>query len=67
MEFQKFLEEEGTYALIKPQGTEVSFYIIKWIRSQYIFFAVGAIIVLALVPIRMIISFWRTTNTLDKV
>lgn len=67
MEFQQYLEEEGTYALIKANNGDIKFSVIQWIRSQYIFFGVGAIIVLLLIPVRMIISFWRTTNTVDRV
>lgn len=67
IEFQGFLQEEGTFALVKDADSNVSSFWSQFVRSQYIFFGIGTIVTLCLVPIRMIISFWRTTNTVDKV
>lgn len=66
-DFQKFVDEEGI-ASVLLHTEDMSYYQFgKFIRFQFVFFATGAIVVTALLPIRMIISFWRTYNTPDKV
>jgi len=65
--FREFIEEEGVIKFF-PGSSDMSDYNFgKYIKSQYMFFLVSAIVTLFLMPIRMIISFWRTTNTKDKV
>jgi hypothetical protein len=34
----------------------------QYIRSEFLFFGVGSVIVSILLPFRMIISVWRTKN-----
>lgn len=65
--FQRFIDEEGTISFLKGT-TELSDYNFgRFIKYQFIFFCVSAIVTIVLLPARMIISFWRTTNTIDKV
>ena len=65
--FQRFIDEEGTISFLKGT-TELSDYNFgRFIKYQFIFFCVSAIVTIVLLPPRMIISFWRTTNTIDKV
>lgn len=65
--FQRFIDEEGTISFLKGT-TELSDYNFgRFIKYQFIFFCVSAIVTIVLLPVRMIISFWRTTNTIDKV
>lgn len=65
--FRAFIEEEGVIKFF-PNSTDFSDYNFgKYIKNQYMFFMIGAILSLIFMPIRMIISFWRTTNTKDKV
>ena len=66
-DFQKFIDEEGSIKFFGNDFSANDYNFGKFIKYQYIFFSVGATIALILVPIRMIISFWRTTNTKNKV
>jgi hypothetical protein len=66
-EFQKFLDEEGIASVLVHTSDMSNYNFGKFIRYQYMFFNTGAIVVTFLMPIRLIISFWRTYNTPDKV
>lgn len=66
-EFQKFIDEEGTISFFKESNSLSDYNFGKFIKYQYIFFSVAAFVTVVLLPIRMIISFWRTTNTTDTV
>ncbi len=66
-DFQKFIDEEGSIKFFGNDFSVMDYNFGKFIKYQYIFFSVGATIALILTPIRMIISFWRTTNTKYKV
>lgn len=66
-DFQKFIDEEGSIKFFGNDFSANDYDFGKFIKYQYIFFSVGATIALILIPIRMIISFWRTTNTKHKV
>lgn len=61
-EFQFFLDENGTYALVKNLHHDKQIPLSKYIRAEMIFFTVGSIIATAILPIRMIISLWRVRN-----
>jgi hypothetical protein len=66
-DFKRFIDEEGVVSFFKG-STDLSDYEFgKYIRYEYIFFAVGALVTIAMMPIRMIVSFWRTTNTNEGV
>lgn len=64
--FQSYLDDFGydTFMelLKEPLSDERRFSLLKYIRSQYVFFSTGAIIASVVLPIRMIISFYRTKN-----
>jgi cation transport ATPase len=64
--FQSYLDDYGYDAfmdLLKaPLSTDRKTSLLKYIRSEFVFFSTGAIIVGVLLPIRMVISFWRTKN-----
>jgi hypothetical protein len=66
-EFQKFVDEEGTIAFFKGSNDMGDYNFGRFIKYEYIFFCVGALVTIVLMPMRMVISFWRTTNTKDKV
>jgi hypothetical protein len=66
-EFQKFVDEEGTIAFFKGSNDMRDYDFGRFIKYEYIFFCVGALVTIVLMPIRMVISFWRTINTKDKV
>jgi hypothetical protein len=65
--FQRFVDEEGTITFFKGSTNLADYDFGRYIRFEYVFFSVGALVTLILLPIRMIISFWRTVNTADKV
>lgn len=60
-EFQTFVDENGDTALLYKYSDGVA-NLTKYIRYEYLFFAVAAIITVAMIPFRMIISLWRTRN-----
>lgn len=65
--FREFIEEEGVISFFKGSSDMSDYRFGKFIRNQYMFFLVGSIITMVLMPVRMMVSFWRTTNTKDKV
>jgi len=64
--FQTYLDDYGYDAFMEllkePLSTDRKTSLLKYIRSEFVFFSTGAIIAGVLLPIRMIISFWRTKN-----
>jgi hypothetical protein len=61
-DFQRFLDEEGVISLLGHLHVDDQYALAKYVRYQKIFFGTGAIITLAMLPIRMIISLWRRKN-----
>ena len=61
-DFQRFLDEEGVVSLLGKLSAEEQYSMAKYIRYQKIFFGTGAIITLAMLPVRMIVSLWRRKN-----
>ncbi len=66
-EFQRYIDENGTISFIRGAGEMTDYEFGRFIKYQFIFFTVGALVANVLMPVRMIISFWRTTNTADRV
>lgn len=66
-DFQKFIDEEGTISFLKGSNDLNDYDFGRFIKYQFIFFCTGAIVTTVLLPVRMIISFWRIINTKDKV
>ena len=64
--FQTFIDEKGIESITQHLSNEDQVAMSKYIISEYIFFAVGTIIVCIMMPFRMLISVWRTYN-LNKV
>lgn len=65
-EFQSYLDDYGYDAFMDslktPLSTDKKTNLLKYIRSEFVFFSTGAVIAGVLLPIRMVISFWRTKN-----
>jgi hypothetical protein len=61
-EFQNALDENGTYSMVAHLDIDKQIPLSKYIRSEMIFFGVGALISSAILPFRMIISIWRVLN-----
>jgi hypothetical protein len=66
-DFQRFLDEEGTIAFFKNSFELSDYNFGRFIKYQFLFFTTGAIVTTLLIPIRMIVSFWRLFNTADRV
>ncbi|MBK9734026.1 MAG: hypothetical protein IPO92_03275 [Saprospiraceae bacterium] len=66
-EFQRFIDEEGTISLFKGSTDIDDYQFGKYIRLEFVFFCVASLVSLFVLPVRMVISFWRTTNTKDLV
>ncbi len=72
-DLQMFLDENGKQALMIPEYMKDGLTakkqenVINYMRSEMLFFGVGSIITSMLMPLRMILSIWRTYNTEDKV
>jgi len=60
--FQNTLDEEGTYSMVSHLNIDQQLPLSKYIRSEMIFFGVGALISTIILPFRMIISIWRVKN-----
>lgn len=60
-EFQTFVDENGDTALLPTYDASVAS-LTKYIRYEYLFFAVAAIMTVVMIPFRMILSLWRTRN-----
>jgi len=65
-EFQSYLDDYGYDAFMDslkaPLSTDKKTNLLKYIRSEFVFFSTGAVIAGVLLPVRMVISFWRTKN-----
>jgi len=66
-DFQRYVDEKGTISFFSGSNDMADYDFGRFIKYQFIFFCTGAIVTILLMPVRMIISFWRTTNTPDKV
>ncbi len=64
--FQNFIDDKGIESITQhlPEARQIALH--KYIISEFIFFATGSMIVCVMMPIRMLISIWRTHN-LKKV
>ena len=61
--FQNYLDEEGLDKFMPLMNLEKQQDMINYIKSEMLFFGVGAIIVAILFPFRMIISIWKNRNS----
>lgn len=66
-DFQRFVDENGTISFLKGSTDLDDYNFGKYIKYQFIFFCTGALVTIVIMPLRMILSFWRTTNTKDRV
>ncbi len=66
-EFQSFIDEEGTIKFFKGSTNLEDYNFGRYIRYEYILFSIAALVTIILLPVRMIMSFWRTTNTKDRI
>ena len=60
--FQDFIDRGIHINMLSHLGPDLAMDIAKYIKYQYIFFGAGSIIVIFLLPVRMIVSIWRSIN-----
>lgn len=60
--FQTYLDEEGIESLLEVIPYDKRGNLDGFIRKEMIFFGVGSIVATALLPLRMLMSIWRTHN-----
>ena len=60
--FQGFTDDVGLDTLVQDLTISKQKAIMKYMRTEMIFFGVGAVIVAILFPFRMLVSIWRGIN-----
>lgn len=60
--FQTFIDEQGSKAVVGSLPFEQQESMMSYIRSLLIFFGVGAVIITIIFAIRLIISIWKLRN-----
>ena len=65
--FTLFSEEYGLQSFMEDLPHKAQWPLTKYIRTEFIFFAVGSIITAILFPLRLIVSIWRGINRQGKV
>lgn len=61
-DFIEFYQGNGLYYSLEHMPLEKQFFLGKYIRNQYIFFGVGAMVTSFIIPVKMLISVWRVYN-----
>ena len=61
--FQNYLDEEGLDKFMPLLNLDKQQDMINYIKSEMLFFGVGAIIVAIVFPVRMVISIWMNRNS----
>ena len=61
--FQNYLDEEGLDKFMPLLNLDKQQDMITYIKSEMLFFGVGAIIVAIVFPVRMVISIWMNRNS----
>jgi hypothetical protein len=61
-DFLEMLDIEGIEPLVRIENLENKYNMAKYVKYQFIFFSVGCLITIAMLPIRMIVSIWRVRN-----
>ena len=61
-EFLAFLDEDGLHDVMGHLKMNAQNSLIRFIKSEFIFFGVGSVITAIILPFRLIISIWRVVN-----
>jgi len=61
-DFHNFLDEQGLQTLVEHLNVKTQTRLMNYMKSEMIFFGVGAIISGLILPFRMLISLWRVRN-----
>lgn len=60
--FQVFMDEQGMDAVVGSLPLEKQTSMMTYIRSELLFFGVGAVVACSALPLRLLISVWRIYN-----
>ncbi|MEO1518929.1 MAG: hypothetical protein AAFV95_28190 [Bacteroidota bacterium] len=60
--FQTYLDEQGLETFMASLSTDSQLKLASFIRNEMLLFGVGSIFSTILLPLRLIISIWRTHN-----
>ncbi len=60
--FQTFLDENGTEGIVGDLAFGKRENIANFIRAEMLFFGVGSVISAIILPLRLVVSVWRTEN-----
>jgi len=60
--FRNYLDETGLETLVENKSLEEQNRMVRYIRSEMLFFGVGSVISGLLFPFRMLVSVWRVRN-----
>jgi len=60
--FQTYMDEEGIESILPSLTLEEQASLGSYIRTEMVFFGVGAAVSALIFPFRMVISVWRTRN-----
>jgi len=61
-DFQTYMDEEGIESILPSLTLEEQASLGSYIRTEMVFFGVGAAVSALIFPFRMVISVWRTRN-----
>lgn len=61
-DFLEMLDIEGIEPMVRIDNLDEKYAMARYVKYQFIFFSVGGLMTIAMLPIRMIISIWRVRN-----
>lgn len=62
IDFQSYIDEEDIMNMVKSLPTLEQPKMAKYIKYEYVFFGVAALMTILMTPFRMVISVWRQLN-----
>ncbi len=63
-DFNNYLDDVGLQELVAHLPADDQYYIMRYIQREVIFFGVGGIVAMIILPVRMLISLRRMRNTI---
>jgi len=62
IDFQAYIDEQDIMTIVKSLPNEDQLSMAKYIRYEYVFFGVAALMTIIMTPFRIVISVWRQIN-----
>jgi hypothetical protein len=66
IDFNNYLQETGLLKVVEDLPADKQYALIKYIQREVIFFGVGGIVAMFVLPVRMLISLRRSRHTITK-